>query len=311
MSKVIILGSGAAPGVPSLAYGFGDCDPKEEKNIRLRSGTYMEISGVKLLIDTSPDLRMQLILSNIRDVDAVFYTHAHADHLHGIDDLREINRITGRAIELFASPENLSVIRTRFPYLIVEKGEDVDPVYRAALHPNAFEYEKSFYFRELKVTPIKLQGHNVECSGYIFNDGEVVHISDFRDIPESAFEFIKRRPEVLIMPLTTPEGTRFHAGLTTLLEYAERIKAKKTIITHMAVECDYAAVKAQCRRAWNRRTTAMKPSGRTRARRRRAFKRKRCAGWCSDGGFRREDGRCRAADGGSGEKMGDAAAGDK
>ena len=79
MSKVIILGSGAAPGVPSLAYGFGDCDPKEEKNIRLRSGTYMEISGVKLLIDTSPDLRMQLILSNIRDVDAVFYTHAHAD----------------------------------------------------------------------------------------------------------------------------------------------------------------------------------------------------------------------------------------
>lgn len=86
----------------------------------------------------------------------------------------------------------------------------------------------------------------MECSGYIFNDGEVVHISDFRDIPESAFEFIKRRPEVLIMPLTTPEGTRFHAGLTTLLEYAERIKAKKTIITHMAVECDYAAVKAQC-----------------------------------------------------------------
>ena len=246
MSKVIILGSGAAPGVPSLAYGFGDCDPKEEKNIRLRSGTYMEIGGVKLLIDTSPDLRMQLILSNIRDVDAVFYTHPHADHLHGIDDLREINRITGRAIELFASPDNLNVIRTRFPYLIAEKKEDVEPVYRAALHPNAFEYEKSFYFRNLKVTPIKLQGHNVECSGYIFNDGEVVHISDFRDIPESAFAFITRRPEVLIMPLTTPEGTRFHAGLTTLLEYAERIKAKKTIITHMAVECDYAAIKAQC-----------------------------------------------------------------
>ena len=246
MSKVIILGSGAAPGVPSLAYGFGSCDPKEEKNIRLRSGTYMEISGVKLLVDTSPDLRMQLILSDIRDVDAVFYTHTHSDHLHGIDDLREINRITGRAIELFASPDNLGVIRTRFPYLIAERKEDVEPVYRAALHPNAFNYDESFYFRGLKVMPIKLQGHNVECSGYIFNDGEVVHIADFRDIPEHAFDFVKRRPEVLIMPLTTPEGTRFHAGLTTLLEYAERIKAKRTIITHMAVECDYATVKAQC-----------------------------------------------------------------
>lgn len=82
----------------------------------------------------------------------------------------------------------------------------------------------------------------MECSGYIFNDGDVVHISDFRIFRKTAFAFITRRPEVLIMPLTTPEGTRFHAGLTTLLEYAERIKAKKTIITHMAVECDYAAV---------------------------------------------------------------------
>ncbi len=206
----------------------------------------MEIGEVKFLIDTSPDLRMQLILSNIRDIDAVFYTHTHADHLHGIDDLREINRITGRAIELFASPDNLNIIRTRFPYLIAECKEDVEPVYRAALHPNPFKYEESFYFRDLKVTPIKLQGHNVECTGYIFNDGEVVHISDFRDIPESAFHFITRRPEVLIMPLTTPEETRFHAGLDTLLEYVVRLKAKKTIITHMAVECDYAKIQARC-----------------------------------------------------------------
>lgn len=246
MSKVLILGAGAAPGVPSLANGFGECDPKNEKNIRLRSGTYMEIGRVKFLIDTSPDLRMQLILGNIRALDAVFYTHTHADHLHGIDDLREINRITGQAIELFASPDNLAIIRTRFPYLIAEKKEDVEPVYRAALHPNTFNYEESFYFKDLKVTPIKLQGHNVECSGYIFNDGEVVHISDFRDIPESAFQFIKRKPEVLIMPLTTPEGTRFHAGLATLLEYAERLQAKKTIITHMAVECDYETVRKAC-----------------------------------------------------------------
>ena len=242
MSKVIILGSGAAPGVPALANGFGDCDPNNEKNIRLRSGTYMEISGVKFLIDTSPDLRMQLILSKIRDLDAVFYTHTHADHLHGIDDLREINRITGRAIELFASPSNLEVIKTRFPYLIAEDVGKINPVYRAALHPNTFEYEKEFYYKNLKVLPIRLLGHNVECSGYIFNDGEVVHITDFREIPESAFKFIKRTPEVLIMPLTSPKGTRFHAGIDTLIEYAERINAKKTIITHMATESDYASV---------------------------------------------------------------------
>lgn len=246
MSKVIILGSGAAPGVPALANGFGNCDAKNPKNIRLRSGTYMELSGVKFLIDTSPDLRMQLILSDIRQIDAVFYTHTHADHLHGIDDLREINRITGKAIELFASKDNLAVIRTRFPYLIADDTSTIDPVYRAALHPNVFEYEQSFHFKGLKVTPIRLQGHNVECSGYIFNDGEVVHISDFREIPESALKLIKRQPEVLIMPLTTPSGTRFHAGLDDLLDYAEKIDPKRVIINHMAVESDYAEVYSHC-----------------------------------------------------------------
>ena len=246
MSKIIIMGSGAAPGVPALANGFGNCDPNNPKNIRLRSGTYMELNGVKFLIDTSPDLRMQLILSDVREVNAVFYTHTHADHLHGIDDLREINRISGKAIELFASKDNLAVIRTRFPYLIAEDTAKIDPVYRAALHPNTFDYEKSFYFNGLKVTPIRLQGHNVECTGYIFNDGEVVHISDFREIPESALKLIKRRPEVLIMPLTTPSGTRFHAGLEDLLDYAEKIDPKRTIINHMAVESDYADVYSHC-----------------------------------------------------------------
>lgn len=246
MSKVVILGAGAAPGVPSLANGFGACNPKNEKNFRLRSGTYMEIGGVKFLIDTSPDLRLQLLHGGIRALDAVFYTHTHADHLHGIDDLREINRISGKAIDIFASTGNMEVICTRFPYLIAEDGEDIDPVYRAALRPNVFEYNKSFMFKGVEVTPIKLLGHNVECSGYIFNGGEVVHISDFREIPEESLKLIKRPCEVLIMPLTTPQGTRFHAGLETLLEYYEKINPKRMIINHMAVESDYDEVLKAC-----------------------------------------------------------------
>lgn len=246
MSKIIILGSGAAPGVPSLACGFGDCDPKNPKNFRLRSGTYLEINDVKFLIDTSPDLRLQLINSNLRQIEAVFYTHTHADHLHGIDDLREINRITQKAIELFASPNNLKDIRTRFGYLIADDKTKIDPVYRAALHPNTFEYNKSFYFNSLKVTPISVTGHNVETTGYIFNDGEVVFIPDFREIPKSSLELITRTPEVLVMPLTTPKGTRFHASLDNLLDYIEIISPKRAIINHMAVESDYNKVYSQC-----------------------------------------------------------------
>lgn len=246
MSKIIILGCGAAPGVPSLSYGFGDCDPNNPKNIRLRSGTYLDIIGVNILIDTSPDLRMQLILSDIRKVDAVLYTHAHADHLHGIDDLREINRISGTAIELFASDKCFETINSRFPYLLVHDETEVNPTYKAALHPNIFNYNEAFYYKNLKITPIQLLGHNVESSGYIFNDGEVVFIADAKEIPDEALTFIKKQPEVLIMPLTTVSGTRFHMGLDDLLKYANKIGAKRTIINHMAIESDYAKVLECC-----------------------------------------------------------------
>ena len=246
MRRLTILGSGAAMGVPALGNGWNACNPTNPKNIRLRSGTYLEINNIKFLIDTSPDLRQQLINANIRDIDAVFYTHTHADHLHGIDDLREINRITNKAIELYASKDNLKIIRTRFPYLIAEDVNNIEPIYRAALHPNTFEYNQSFYYKDLKITPIKLIGHNVENSGYIFNDGEVVHISDCREIPDEAFEQIKRQPEVLIVPLTTPRGTRFHIGLDGVLEYIEKINPKRAIINHMAVECDYKKIYSNC-----------------------------------------------------------------
>lgn len=246
MSKVIILGCGAAPGVPSLSYGFGDCDPNNPKNIRLRSGTYLEIGNTKFLIDTSTDLRMQLILSNIRDLDAVFYTHPHADHLHGIDDLREVNRIQNKSIELFASDFCLDYIKARFSYLLVENGDEIDPVHRAALHPNRYVYEESFSFKDVKITPIKLSGHNLESSGYIFNDGEVVYIADCRDIPDSALKLITKQPEVLIMPLTTPAGTKHHMGLDDLLKYVKKINPKRTLINHMATESDYENVKSRC-----------------------------------------------------------------
>ena len=246
MSKVIILGSGAAPGVPSLSNGFGDCDPNNPKNIRLRAGTYIELNGTKFLVDTSPDLRTQLLNNHIREIDAVLYTHVHADHLHGIDELREINRITGRAIDTFASPANMEFISLRFDYLLTKEGADINPVYRAALIPHEIEYNKSFMYKGVKITPILLEGHNIEVTGYIFNDGEVVHIADFHHIKEADLGLIKCRPEVMIMPLTTPKGTKFHASLEDLLGYAEKLAPKRLVINHMATECDYEAVKARC-----------------------------------------------------------------
>jgi phosphoribosyl 1,2-cyclic phosphate phosphodiesterase len=212
----------------------------------MRTGTYMEINGVKLLIDTSPDLRWQLIKNNIKQLDAVLYTHSHADHLHGIDDLREINRISRNMLDIYGTKNMIQTIYTRFPYLICLDEKKLNPVFCAALKPHTIEHEESFMIKGLKVTPIEMLGHNIECTGYIFNDGEVVHFADFRSVKESALKMITRTPEVMIMPLTTPKGTMYHAGLEELKEYTRRIKPKRVIINHMAVESDYEDVKKNC-----------------------------------------------------------------
>lgn len=97
--KLTILGSGAAPGVPSIAGGWGACDPANEKNRRSRTTSCLEYGNTRILIDTSPDLRLQLLNGGIRRLDGIVYTHAHADHLHGIDELREINRAEQKSLD--------------------------------------------------------------------------------------------------------------------------------------------------------------------------------------------------------------------
>jgi phosphoribosyl 1,2-cyclic phosphodiesterase len=119
-------------------------------------------------------------------------------------------------------------------------------VFCAALRPQGIEWEKSFMLKSLKITPIEMVGHNIECTGYIFNDGEVVHFADFRSVNESVFKFITRQPEVMIMPLTSPLGSRYHAGLEELTFYAKKLNPKRVVINHMAVESDYEEVKRQC-----------------------------------------------------------------
>lgn len=241
-NKVIFLGSGAAPGVPSLCMGYGWCNPNNPKNNRRRTSTYVEYEGVKLLIDTSPDLRLQLIDNDIHTLDGVLYTHTHADHLHGIDDLREINRATRCSLNFYATKKTLSTIKKRFAYLISNPKKTADVVRRPSLIANAIKQNEDFFINNLKITPLKQLGHNIETVGFSFNDGDLVYISDFKTLAGSVFKMIKKRPSLLVMPLTTPHGQAYHAGLDEVLSYIKKINPQKAIINHMASECDYEAI---------------------------------------------------------------------
>lgn len=239
MSKLIIMGSGAAPGVPAIANGWGDCNPNNPKNCRSRTGVYLEIRSTKILIDTSPDIRIQLLNNNIRFLDAVLYTHGHADHLHGIDDLRDLNRILLRPLDVYANQQTSDAIYHRFPYLVADKEHMNNPIFFPSLDIHIIEEGKEFYVNDVKIVPISLEGHPVHSTGYIIDDGKLVYIADCKKISESGLKLITKQPEVLVMPLTTIIPQRSHMGLEQMLEYVKIINPRKTIINHMAVECDY------------------------------------------------------------------------
>ncbi|MBR2299845.1 MAG: MBL fold metallo-hydrolase [Alphaproteobacteria bacterium] len=245
MNKIIMMGTGAAPGVPSVSRGWGECNPNNPKNRRKRIGTYLEMSGQKLLIDTSPDLRNHLLDNNIKYLDAVLYTHAHADHLHGIDDLREINRVEKKPLDIYGTEHTIGQIKHRFSYLVSDEDFSDKGIYKASLKPHTIEESKALFLGNLKVNLLELSGHMVPSNGYIFNDGEVVYVADCKEIATQALSKIKIKPKVLVLPLTVIKSHYekfYHMELDKVLEYVNLIKPEKAVINHMASECDWDEV---------------------------------------------------------------------
>lgn len=242
--KVIWLGAGAAPGVPSLSFGWGHCRADNPKNFRTRTSTFVEIGGVRILIDTCPDIRGQMVQNNIRYLDAVLYTHAHADHVHGIDDLREVNRIMGTNLCIYGGAKTIRYIKHNFSYLIAKADKVKNVVRTPSLVPCVVKANHPFFIKGVKVMPIKLLQHCPECLGYVFNDGEYVHIADFKRVADSAFKAVLRRPKLMSIPLTTPYGAIQHAGLDEVRNVIGRFNPERVVINHMASECDYDEVNA-------------------------------------------------------------------
>src|ERR1700681_260209 len=133
--KASVLGCGASWGVPAIGPDWGRCDPADPRNHRSRCSLLVASRGAALLIDTSPDLRRQLLDAGTARLDAVLLTHAHADHLHGIDDLRMVTKLIGKPIPLFATADTLAEVERRFVYVLMPAVPG-KPLYRPALMPH-------------------------------------------------------------------------------------------------------------------------------------------------------------------------------
>ncbi|EKE10025.1 MAG: hypothetical protein ACD_16C00084G0003 [uncultured bacterium] len=231
--RVTILGCGASEGVPVITGNWGECDPKNPKNRRTRASIAVEKNGTTLLVDTSPDLRFQWLSAKLSRPDAVLYTHDHADHTHGISDLRAFTYFNKIPIPIYADPHTLEVIKGRFDYAF--PSEELRPdIYHAFVTANVID--GPLEIGAISILPF-LQGHGYSTSvGYRFE--KVAYSTDVVDLDEKAFKILEG-VDVWIVDCISIEPRPSHSHLEQTLKWIERVKPKWAYLTHMSLLLDY------------------------------------------------------------------------
>lgn len=231
--KVTILGCGPAGGVPSLSRGWGACDPGNPRNRRRRPSILIHGPDDPVLIDTSPDCREQLLDAGINALGAVLYTHDHADHVHGIDDLREINRAMQRHLPVYGTPEVLASIGSRFPYVVGGVGEG-QSIYKPMLDMHAIH--GPFTVAGISITPFDQDHGYGRTTGFRF--GPLAYSTDVVDLPEESFAVLAGIDTWIVGCLSyDPHPT--HAHLAKVLDWVERLAPRRVFLTHMTPGLDY------------------------------------------------------------------------
>ena len=244
--KVILLGTGGSAGVPMIGGidgmgDWGDCDPAEPRNWRTRTSIVVETDGCqRLLVDTSPDMRSQLLQCRIPRIDAVLFTHAHADHITGIDDVRILNRIANRPLSAYATPETLAEITQRFGYAF--KPWQPPFFYRPVLEAVSILPGDRFDIVGLRIHVFSQNHGRVESLG--LRIGAFGYSTDVVNLNEAAFIALKGVDTWVVDCFLRSDAHWTHANLHTVLGWVDRLKPRRTILTHMGTEMDWGWMQA-------------------------------------------------------------------
>jgi phosphoribosyl 1,2-cyclic phosphate phosphodiesterase len=234
--KVRILGCGTSSGVPRLGNRWGTCDPTNPKNRRSRVSILVEQGDHRVLIDTSPDMRQQLLDADVQDLDAVFWTHDHADHTHGLDDLRGLMHLRdGRPMPCYGDAATLVSLRRRFAYVFAGAGE-----YRPSAEPRLLE--GPVQVGPMTVIPFEQEHGAITSLG--FRIGKMAYSTDVTGFPPAS-EPLLRGLDLWIVDCLRPEPHPTHAHLDMTLEWIDRYKPGRAVLTHMDVSMDYQTLREQ------------------------------------------------------------------
>ena len=236
--KITVLGCGTSGGVPLIGNDWGVCDPKNPRNRRRRVSILVEDAGETILVDTSPDMREQLLDCNLQSLSAVLFTHAHADHSHGIDDLRAVNWLIKKPVEVYADEVTLRDLQTRFPYIF--SGTSTNYFHKPGV--NAHVINGVFRVGGVEIKPF-VQDHGYGTTlGFRF--GDFAYSTDVKRLDEAAFDALRGVKTWLVDCVRETEHPT-HSHLAQTLEWIDRVKPERAFLTHMNHMMDYDTLVAK------------------------------------------------------------------
>ena len=226
--KITFLGTGTSQGVPVIGCRCKVCRSDNPKDQRLRSALMISFDDKRIIIDTGPDFRMQMLREKVNKIDAILYTHEHADHTAGLDDIRPLYFRVNKPIPIYAQSRVLDDLRQRFDYIFTEKNR-----YPGApeVAPHTIIPYQSFHIGGKEITPIKILHGNLPITAYRIED--VAYITDAKYIPDESIKHLQNL-EVLIINALHHKPHKMHLNLTEALAIIERLQPKKAILTHIS-----------------------------------------------------------------------------
>ena len=234
--KLRVLGCGTSTGVPKIGNQWGQCDPDEPRNRRTRSSVLLDSGGETLLIDCGPDLRQQLLDADVGRIDALIVTHDHADHCHGIDDLRPLSQVLGRPVPLHARRHDLERLQMRFAYAFAQAG-----IYPPVVQGVALDQELAWGDALLRFVD---QPHGgITSLGMRIEEGDrsAVYSIDFNELTEEMAN-LYQGTDVWICDCLMQRPHPTHAHLDAVLGWARDLNVGQVYLTHMGNSLDYATL---------------------------------------------------------------------
>lgn len=236
-AELIVLGCGDSRGTPRIGNVWGNCDPSEPKNIRTRPSICIKSETTIVVVDTGPDFKHQINRENIKNVDAVLYTHAHSDHVNGMDDLKPFYDRDKKRIPVYLTAESLEEVRLRFNYIF----EQQSPIYPVIVDVNLLspeQFGKKAVIGDIEFIPFSQDHGQMETLGYRF--GDVGYSTDLINLDAAALDALKGIKTWIVDGANLYiDNPIIHLNLRKILQYNDHIGAEKIYLMHMKNDLDY------------------------------------------------------------------------